>query len=143
MKQRRIPTNLIQQNCYLRDSRDALDLKTCSSTSSYLSVDESVDESGLHIKFNEYDYPITPTYVNSFAEGADYRKDPGNAILNGHHSKNLGDITSIQEIMSMDSSAQSELYAQLSAKFAVSAAPSSAAPSSAAASASSDSSEGN
>lgn len=114
-----VPTNLIRQNCYLRFTSEAssLDLKSGYSDSQYVSLDEKVTDKGLEIEYNSYPYPITPQYVNSFVDSADYRRDPLNAISNGVKRSNLGDVTSVQDISSMDTQEARVLYDQLSAKF--------------------------
>lgn len=117
---RRVVTNLLQQNCYVRDKVLGTDLKNDYCVKTYISIDESVDQSGLKIVYNEYPYPITPGYVNSFVDSTDYRKDPLNAIANGACRSNLGDVTKIQDILKLDSSVQRSVYEQLRAKFSLS-----------------------
>lgn len=117
-KSSRVFSNLLQQNCYVRDVTRTIDLKSPSSSDSeYLSLDEVVDDGGVKIVKNPVPYHITPEYVNSFADSADYRRDPVGAISNGVVRKNLTDCTDFQKILSMDSSAQLDLYNQLKAKF--------------------------
>lgn len=122
---KRIQSNLLQQNCFVRDVCVASDLQHISSDK-FCSIDEKVDDKGVHIEINEYPYPITPDYVNSFVDSSDYRLDPFNAIVNSSKRNNLGDIRAAQEIASMDSEQARSLYKQLSEKFSVSSAASAA-----------------
>lgn len=117
-KSSRVVSNLIQQNCYVRNMCVSEDLKSDgSSESSYYSLDEVQTDDGVSFKKNLYPYPITPSYVNSFVDSSDYRRDPVNAIVNGRSGSNLGDCRDFQNIMSMDSASLSKLYLQLQKKF--------------------------
>lgn len=117
-KSSRIVSNLLQQNCYVRDVTRSVDLKSPSSSDSqYLSLDEEQTDEGFKIKKNLYPYPITPDYVASFADSSDYRRDPANSVVSGVKGKNIGDCTDFQKIMNMDSSDMYALYNQLKTKF--------------------------
>lgn len=116
---KRIQSNLLQQNCFVRDVCVASDLQHVSSDK-FCSIDEKVDEGGVHIEKNEYPYPITPDYVNSFVESSDYRRDPFSAVLNSVKGNNLGDVRSMQDISSMDTEQARSLYKQLSERFSAS-----------------------
>lgn len=117
-KSHRVESNLLQQNCYVRDVVRAVDLNTDSSKNiSYYSLDEIQEDDGIKFKKNLYDYPITPDYVKSFADSSDYRRDPANAVANGVNKVNIPDCASIQKIMNMDSVSLSALYSQLQSKF--------------------------
>lgn len=113
----RVQSNLLQQNCFVRDVVRKVDLKSENSDSCFISLDEVLSENGVSFVPRKYPYPITPHYVNSFVDSADYRRDPVSAINNGVKRQNLGDISQIQSVLSMDSSLQRSLYEQLSAKF--------------------------
>ena len=114
----RVQSNLLQQNCYVRDCSLKKDLQTPDSEFTYLSIDEKPTHNGLVHEVSEYPYEITPSYVNSFADSSDYRKDPLNAIANGIQRSNLGDVSDLQKVLSMDESQQLALLSQLKAKFA-------------------------
>lgn len=61
---------------------------------------EKVDlPSGYVQTIVEKDYPITRESVTSFADGADYKNDPLQAIANAPQRVNLGDITQAQEFL--------------------------------------------
>lgn len=116
-KSSRVVSNLLQQNCFVRDVSRAVDLNSSSSDVSFYSLDEIQEDDGIKFKKNLYPYPITPEYVKSFADSSDYRRDPVGAISNGVKGNNIGDCSSIQKILSMDSGSLSALYKQLQAKF--------------------------
>lgn len=119
-KSSRVQSNLLQQNCYVRDCSPAVDVRTVlQDEPSYVSLDEVSDDNGVHFEYNSYPYPVTPQYVNSFVESSDYRRDPVSAVVNGVKHNNLGDIRDFQNIVNMDSSVQRELYEQLKSKFEV------------------------
>lgn len=50
----------------------------------------------------ELDYPITPEYVKSFVEGADYHYDVLGALSRSVPRQNLGDIREMQKVGKMD-----------------------------------------
>lgn len=115
---KRIRSNLLQQNCFVRDISAAVDLAAPFEDSTFVSLDEKVTESGLEFSYNEYPYHITPQYVNSFAEGADYHRDPLSAISSSAPRVNLNDIRNLQDVSSMDTEQSLALFKQLQAKFA-------------------------
>lgn len=116
-KSKPVVTNLLRQNCYVRDAVRCDDLKTVCSESSYESLDEVVSSDGLKIRYSSVPYHITPEYVNSFADSSDYRKDPANAIATAPKRVNLGDITPFNDVASMDTALAMSLYDQLKNKF--------------------------
>lgn len=118
LKNSRVQSNLLQQNCFVRDVVRTTDLSVSSSPESFLSIDEVVTSKGVELKETDNPYPITPQYVKSFADSVDYHKDLLGAISSGERRSNLGDITDIQKIVSMDSEQARALYNQLSAVFA-------------------------
>lgn len=115
-----IKSNLLQQNCFLRDCSPALDISGKNSLSdgvSYESVDLVTESDGIRVRKTLVPYPITPDYVDSFVDSSDYRKDPAAAVLNSVKKPNLGDITSFQDVSSMDTASAQALYKQLQARF--------------------------
>lgn len=112
-----IPSVLLQQNCFVRQYIKDPDIHTDYSETSYQSLDERVTDKGLEIVYNEYPYHITPDYVNSFVDSSDYHNDPLGFINKSVSRPNIGDVSSIQNILSMDTLQQKVLYDQLSAKF--------------------------
>lgn len=118
---RRVNSHLLQQNCFIRDCVSSCSSEPLEKCSSYLSIDEVSTPKGVELRETVNPYPITPQYVNSFADSSDYRRDPVSAINNASKRINLGDITQIQDVASMDSSQARSLYEQLSKRFAAAA----------------------
>lgn len=117
MNSTKVKTNLIQQNCYIRDTRGVFDEHNSYAQDVYKSLDVNQTDNGIVEEVNDYPYFINPEYVQSFVSSTDYRRDPQQAIVAGVHRQNLGDISSLQDISKLDTVAQRALYSQLSAKF--------------------------
>lgn len=83
----------------------------------YLELRQIQTDDGIVEKYVEVDYPITPDYVKSFANSTDYRNDIERAMNEPARGVNLGDMTGIQEVMSMDMSAVRDLQAKLTERF--------------------------
>lgn len=113
----RVQTNLIQQNCFVRDVTRKIDLQSSSPDSFFYSLDEEISSEGVKLVSKEVPYHITPDYVSSFASGVDYKRDPLGAVSCSSPRKNLGDISGISDVMSMDTDTARALYAQLSSRF--------------------------
>ncbi|QXN75166.1 hypothetical protein [Microvirus mar34] len=114
---RKLHTNIIQQNCYIRDFAPGYD-SIHEPLSTFESIDEVTTPHGIELHVSTHDYPITPEYVDSFAQSADYRTDVAGSIARSVPGKNLGDITEIQNVSSMDMEHARALYSQLSERFA-------------------------
>ncbi|UPW41173.1 hypothetical protein [Sigmofec virus UA08Rod_5307] len=112
-----VQTNLIQQNCYRVDLSFAPS-NTSTAPDKFVSIDEQVTADGIKLVETVQDYPITPDYVNSFRDSADYRNDPlsAAAFSTANPRKNLGDIRELQAAGASLEDMQS-LYKQLSKKF--------------------------
>lgn len=113
MKNNKVVSNLLQQNCYVRDVTRADDLRSSDVRSKFSSIDEVVTSKGVELKRVVLDYPITPQYVQSFVDSSDYRRDPLQAISNAPKRSNLGDISDIQKI---DISSIKDLLSELNSK---------------------------
>lgn len=111
-----VRSNLLQQNCYVREATRSLG-EHLDVPETYMSLDEVSTPSGVRQELREYPYHITPAYVDSFVESADYRRDPLGAIAQSKPRRNLGDIRDLQKVASMDMEQARELYSQLSALF--------------------------
>lgn len=111
----RIQSNLLQQNCFVRDVTRVGGISVSSSPESFLSIDEVVTSKGVELVESDNPYPITPQYVKSFVDSADYHNDPFGSIVSPR--QNLGDITAMQKVSSMDTEQARNLYAQLSDVF--------------------------
>ncbi|WGL31161.1 hypothetical protein [Dipodfec virus UOA04_Rod_754] len=114
---RPIRTGLIQQNCFIRDFV-RLDVCDTPVQDSYMSLDEEVTSQGVKLVETVHDYPITPEYVDSFVDCADYRRDPASAVANAPTRQNLGDIVDLQKASKMSLSDAAVLLNQLQKKFA-------------------------
>lgn len=112
-----LKTNLIQQNCYVRICAPCVDLNTQQSEKFYESMEEITEGDCLrHVK-STVPYEITSDYVNSFADSADFRNDPMNAIVNSVPRQGLGDVREFQKINEMDDTQAALLYKQLQERF--------------------------
>lgn len=116
-KSSRIQSNLLQQNCFVRDVSRCDDLCSNDSESDFVSLDEVVQSDGIKLVPSLHPYPITVDSVNSQVESSDYRNDPVGAIARSVPRHNLGDIRGVQDLFSMDPVAARALYDSLSLKF--------------------------
>lgn len=112
--------NLLRQNCYLLDGEPARDLKSRTEQKFYETIDETTDLENTSLVHSKtvVPYEITPEYVDSFRESADYHRDPAGAVLNASKRQGLGDIRDFQKVADMDDTQAQALYAQLQARFA-------------------------
>lgn len=115
--QRKIQSNVLKQNCFVRDCVEEKEVFTDYADKTYTSVDEVVSSNGIKLVENQVPYHITPQYVNSFVDSSDYRRDPVNAVLNAPKRQNLGDISGIQDICGFDFISAQKLYQALKTKF--------------------------
>ncbi|UPW41390.1 hypothetical protein [Dipodfec virus UA06Rod_17] len=115
----KVHSNLLQQNCYLRDCSRLFDLSTSYSDDApkYVSLDEVSSDTGFKQEYVEYPYPHTPSSVDSYREGADYRLDPQSHIIDGR--QNLGDIRDQQDLLNKNSADLLALYQQLQKVFEI------------------------
>lgn len=114
-KSKPVVTNLIKQNCFVRDV--VLPVTHCKKyQTQFVSCDEINDSDGVKVVESVHDYPITPEYVNSFAASSDYRSDVVGVIQNSPKRQNLGDLSNISELLSSGADLR-PLYEQLAARF--------------------------
>lgn len=102
-KTKRVLSNLIQQDVYVRDCRPAEDLASVRARNCYYSLDEVVVPTGVELRETCHDYPITPESVDSYLESSDYRNDIQSAMSMPSRGCGLGDVSLMQEILAMDS----------------------------------------
>lgn len=118
---RKVYSNLLAQNVYVRDCCPTLDSPLERPEPTYLSLDEVVTGSGVEIFEKIEEYPITPEYVDSFVEGSDYRTNLAeSAVQSAQRASsrvNLGDIRTAQDILSKNPDVVNSLYIQLLSKF--------------------------
>lgn len=97
----RVNFSLIQAECYVRYpsrvSADGVAVKK------YGELQQKTVDDGIKEVYVEVDYPITPESVNSYADSADYRRNPQvikDAVNSGR--VNLGDLTEVQRVLQED-----------------------------------------
>lgn len=111
----KVRSNLIQQDCYVLDFVKPVDVDMKPISEKYFSLEEKLTKNGVEFVQSEYDYPITPEYVNSFLASSDYRRDPLNAVAQSQLNKqvNLGDVSSVQNVLEMDTETLKSAYLDL------------------------------
>lgn len=113
LKTKRLQCNLLQQNVYVRDISLPFDEQNDYRVDKFVSMD-FVDEPGVSREVvTEHDYPITPDSVNSYADSCNYKLDPLGSQSRGSFGLNLGDVTFMQKLMSMDSSERNSYLSDL------------------------------
>lgn len=115
--QRKIQSNVLKQNCFLRDCVEEREHLSDYSDKTFTTIDEVVTNNGVKLVENQVPYHITPQYVNSFVDSSDYRRDPVNAVVNAPKRKNLGDISGVQTLCDIDFISAQRLYQSLKSKF--------------------------
>lgn len=116
----RVQSNLLQQNCFVRDVTRIGGLVNSCAPETFMSLDEVVTSKGVDLKESLNDYPITPQYVKSFADSVDYHSNLSDALSNPSRGVNLGDVSDVQRVAGMDTEQARALYAELSKVFSVS-----------------------
>lgn len=98
---RPVRVGTFRQNCYRVDSRDGIRKHPRPNVTkeTYISQEKVLLPNGFVEELVEKTYPINSDSVSSYAEGADYRNDPAQAIANASQRVNLGDITAAQEFL--------------------------------------------
>ena len=105
----------ILQNVYLSVARTAEDLNTKNESKKYFELRRNVVSDGIKEELVAVDYPITPDYVKSFSDSADYKKDIAGAVAQSAQNtrSNLGDITALQDVLSKDTESVRKLRADI------------------------------
>lgn len=92
-----------RQNCYIVDGREkaicASGTEMNHEQKKYISLERVQTRNGFYEELVSKDYPINSASVTSYADGADYRRDPAAAIANAPKRVNLGDISEAQEFI--------------------------------------------
>lgn len=92
--------NGIRQNCYALDTRENItDTKSSKIIKKYDSLERKDLSNGFVEQVVQVDYPINPDSISSYVDGADYRRDPMQAIANTPSRVNLGDIREVQSFV--------------------------------------------
>lgn len=93
----------VRQNCYVvpvLSAQDGMTVNPSKTIAKYTMLEKQQLPNGYTEAVVEKDYPINSASVTSYADGADYRNDPAQAIANASKRVNLGDVTQAQEFMS-------------------------------------------
>lgn len=104
-KCKKVRLNLIQADVYARHPEMLQTVAHSPAPQKYYELVKKVTPYGEVEGVVEKDYPITQDYVASYASGVDYKRDLETAMSAPKKSAGLGDVTSIQELMAMDTSA--------------------------------------
>lgn len=112
---KKVQTNCILQNCFLREASSQHDCRFAKQGKTYIELQNKVVPDGIKQEYVEVEYPHTAERVNSYAEAADYRRDPFAAIAKSQPRENLGNIIDLQKLANMDTSARKAYINSLSA----------------------------
>lgn len=100
IKDKPVVINGIRQNCYALDTRkDITDSKKCGIIKKYDSLERKQLPNGFVEQVEQVDYPINPDSIASYVDGADYRRDPLQAIASAPNRINLGDVRQVQSFV--------------------------------------------
>lgn len=106
---RKVRCNLLQAEVYVRFPVSTLEDGT--PVKRYVELQTVPCDNGELEEYVEVDYPITEESVNSYADSADYRKNP-DVVANAIPRQNLGDVSELQKILRNDMSAMRDMLAQ-------------------------------
>lgn len=107
-KCRRVKSSLLQAEVYVRYPKCTINKQE---RKQYVELKDIEASNGVFQKYVTVDYPITPESVNSYADAADYRKNP--EVINQAVARtNLGDITDAQKILNSDATQLRNLVKQ-------------------------------
>lgn len=103
-EKKRVVINGYKQNCFFRDIpiNPLLTSNPNSTQGKYFALERKNLPNGYVEELVEKDYPINPDSLYSYAESADYRNDPNQAIAQAPKRVNLGDVSGVQEFLSND-----------------------------------------
>lgn len=126
---KRVYMNLIQAEVYARNPEILGDKKTrYAAEKTYPELVEKQLPNGSIYVIEQQPYPVTPESVKSYAATADYRRDIATAMNAQPRGKNLGDLSSVQQVLSADMEAARSLYGSLKKVFETAAPASAPAP---------------
>lgn len=103
-EKKRVVINGYKQNCFFRDIpiNPLLTSNPNSTQDKYFALERKNLPNGYVEELVEKDYPINPDSLYSYAESADYRNDPNQAIAQAPKRVNLGDVSGVQEFLAND-----------------------------------------
>lgn len=113
MKREKVPSNLIINDLLQYNPSICKDNKSKKTAKKYKELKVIETDDGIAEKLVEVDYPITPEYVASFEQSANYKNDVDGAIAGAVNGANLGDITEYQKVLTMDTALISALADRL------------------------------
>lgn len=102
----RVKSNLLEAEVYVRYPYSTINGKQ---VKRYVELRETVKSNGIVQEYVTCNYPITPESVNSYADSANYRKNP-EVITQAKPRTNLGDISEVQKVLGADLSELRSLY---------------------------------
>lgn len=102
---KKVRLNLIQADVYARHPEMLKSFEHTPAPAKYYELEKKVMPYGEIESVVEKDYPITQDYVASYASGVDYKRDLETAMAAPKKGVGLADVTSIQELMAMDTAA--------------------------------------
>lgn len=106
-----------RQNCYVCDTASpTFDSRHIKPETKFPSLDRKHLPNGFTEEVVEKDYPINSDSVTSYADGADYRNDPLQAIVNAPKRVNLGDVTEVQRFIQEDPQNSARVFRDVVAK---------------------------
>lgn len=102
---KRVRCNLLEAEVYVRFPVCIIDGKPIRQ---YCELQETPCKNGVVENYVQVDYPVTPESVNSYADSADYKKNP-EVVTKAVSRQNLGDITEIQQVLRNDMTAMRDM----------------------------------
>lgn len=98
-----VSINGVRQNCYvLGVANSTFSTRSGKVEIKYPSLEREQLPNGFTEGIEIKDYPINSQSVTSYADGADYRNDPAQAVANAPKRVNLGDVAEVQEFLKND-----------------------------------------
>lgn len=91
--------NGLKKNSFARDVSISSPICQSKTVAAYVDIDVVKLPTGSYQELVEKDYPINSESVSSYADGADYRRDPLAAISNAPKRVNLGDVSEVQKFL--------------------------------------------
>lgn len=107
----RVNCNLLQAEVYARNAQLLPKENHNYGNRKYMELRNVPYANGIRQEYVEVDYPITPETVKSYAASCDYHNDPAAAMATPPPGANLGDLTTLQDILSKDLEAARAAFA--------------------------------
>lgn len=107
----RVNCNLLQAEVYARNAQILPKDVHNYGNNKYTELRNVPYANGIKQEYIDVDYPITPETVKSYAASCDYHTDPAAAMATPPPGPNLGDLTTLQDILSKDLEAARAAFA--------------------------------